>query len=288
MKTLLYSTAVLAVAGAAALAQDTMFRTQPDPMELMASELIGQRVYASEAAVPGDAVDGVQDGWQDVGEVNDVVLSRQGSADAVLVDIGGFLGIGERRVAVDMKGLRFVSDGSTPDDDSDYFLVMNASRANLELAPEYMWERAGDRAAVETDGAADRTEQAAAASDATGSAASTGATAVTPDAKMRDPIVREGFEPAMEADLTAERLTGAPAYDANDEWIGEISKLILNDSGQVTRGIIDVGGFLGIGEKPVALDIGQIDILRATDGGDVRVYVPMTRAELEALAAYQK
>ncbi|SPH23487.1 hypothetical protein DEA8626_02550 [Defluviimonas aquaemixtae] len=295
MKNLLYSTAVLAVAGTAAFAQDAMFRTQADPMELHASELIGHRVHASEAAIEGEAYEGVQEGWEDVGEVNDVILSRDGSVEAVLVDIGGFLGIGERQVALDMGALRFVSDDSTPDDDADYFLVMSASRANLEEAPEYSWDHADDKAADAADTAAETTEEMAETADPTAEPAEQTAEAADPvvettgdatDTAMRDPIARDGFEAATEEDLTAERLTGAPAYDANDEWIGEISELVLSDDGQVTHGIIDVGGFLGIGEKPVELEIGQIDILRESDGGDVRVYVPMTREELEALPDY--
>ena len=46
---------------------------------------------------------------------------------------------------------------------------------------------------------------------------------------------------------------------------------------------MDVGGFLGIGEKPVALPMDKIDILRADGGGELRIYVPMTEEELESL-----
>ena len=112
MKNLMISTAMAALFGTSALAQDTMFRASADPMEIHASEFIGKRVYASEAAIEGDAFDGLQDGWEDIGEINDVIVSRNGTVDAVLVDIGGFLGIGERQVAVDMKSIRFVADSA--------------------------------------------------------------------------------------------------------------------------------------------------------------------------------
>ncbi|MDI3335553.1 PRC-barrel domain-containing protein [Defluviimonas aestuarii] len=292
MKKFMISAAFAALATTSAVAQDVMFRAEGDPMEIAASDFIGKRVYASEAAVEGDAFDGLQDGWEDIGEINDVILSRGGSVDAVLVDIGGFLGIGERQVAVDMGAIRFVSDSSTADDEADYFLVMTADRTMFEEAPEYHWGHASmekvENAAAATAEAVDNAAEATAeavddAADATAEAAGEAADAVT-----REPIMRDGYDPAAEADLTTEMLTGAKAYDANDEWIGEVSRLIINENGKITHSIIDVGGFLGIGEKPVELAMGDVDILREKGGDDLRVYISMTREELEALPTYDK
>ncbi len=70
-----------------------------------------------------------------------VILTRDGKVDAVLIDIGGFLGMGERQVALGMEAIRFVSDSATAEDLGDFFLVVNADRTILEAAPEYM--RAG-------------------------------------------------------------------------------------------------------------------------------------------------
>ena len=76
----------------------------------------GQRVYAAEVAVDADEYAGVQDGWNDIGEINDVILTRDGKVHAALVDIGGFLGLGERQVALGMENIRFVSDSATAED----------------------------------------------------------------------------------------------------------------------------------------------------------------------------
>lgn len=318
MKKLMISTALAALAASSAMAQDTMFRTEADPTEIAASDFIGQRIYASETAVESDGFDGLQDGWEDIGEINDVILSRDGSVDAVLVDIGGFLGMGERQVAVDMGAIRFVSDDSTADDESDYFLVMNAGRAAFEEAPEYHSERnAMQQTEAEIDNAAEETAEAVGnaanetaeavddaaneTADAVDNAANETAEAVdnvannTAEAAddvtgtiAREPIARDGYDTARDEDMTTEMLTGAKVYDSNDEWIGDLSELIIDDSGKITHGIIDVGGFLGIGEKPVELAMSDIDILRERDGDDLRVYIPMTEEELEALPTYDK
>lgn len=318
MKKLLLSSAILAASGFAAVGQDApaeMFRAAADPLEVQASQFIGMRIYASEAVVDADEYAGVQPDWQDIGEINDVIISRSGTVDAVLVDIGGFLGMGERQVAVDMSAIKFVADGNTADQENDYFLVMNAPRAQLEGAPEYSMNAAPmDGAAVDDTAtttqdapaedmaateAAPATDTAATdAAPATDTAATDAAVAdaatdpdntmgATDETMMADPMVREGYTSAMPADLTAEMLTGAKVYDTTDGAIGEVGELILADDGQISEVIIDVGGFLGMGEKPVALKLDQIEILRQDGGTEVRVYVPMTKEQMKALPDYK-
>lgn len=315
MKNLMMTTALVALTGTAALAQDVMFRGEVDPNEIYASEFIGMRVYSSEAAIEGDAFEGVQGGWEDIGEINDVILTRDGTVEAVLVDIGGFLGMGERRVAVDMDAVRFVADSSTADDEADFFLVMNATRANFEEAPEYT-PRAMD-GADQTAAAPARPQGAEGTNQAAPQTAERPQTGEQPQAQPqgtvaqttpeqqrpadganvaenrdgtdREPIMREGYQAAATEDLNTEMLTGAPVYDSTDEWIGEIAELLVNDQGQITDAVVDVGGFLGIGEKPVQLALDDIDILRQAEGGDdVRIYVSMTKEELEAMPTYDK
>ncbi len=256
MRKFLLTTAILAGLGGIAHAQDAttpgMFRATPDAMQVRASDFIGMRIYAAETATDATEYNGVQQDWADIGEVNDVILSRDGKVDSVLVDIGGFLGIGERQVAVGMEAIRFVSDSATADAPDDFFLVMTAARADLEAAPDYM--------------------TAAPMADATGT--------------MREPVMREGFMVAEGDYLTSDKLQGATVYDMNDKVVGEVGTLVLTGDGQVTQAIIDVGGFLGMGEKPVAMNLADIDILRNEAGDDVRVYLSTTKEQLEAMPAY--
>jgi hypothetical protein len=279
MKKLLLSTAFAVSATAAAQAQDISanFRSAADPMEIHASDFIGMRVYASEASVDANAYDGVQDGWDDIGEINDVILSRSGEVEAVLVDIGGFLGVGERQVAVDMNAIAFVSDSETADDESDFFLVMNADRAAFEGAPEYSWNK------PMTDGA--QTAQV----DGSATTPPTDLTAqVQNDTAMStETFARDGYKSAPTEQKTAELLTAAPVYDANDEWIGEVSEILLTDAGEVNSTVIDVGGFLGICEKPVELKLGDLYIMSEDGGDDVLVYVSATKDQLQAMPTYE-
>ena len=106
------------------------------PNDVLASQLIGMRVYAVDTdiddsqAYPADA----RKDWDDVGEVNDVVLDWDGSIKAVVLGVGGFLGVGEKDVAIEMASLRKVREAN---DSTDWFLVVNSSKELLTNAPAY-------------------------------------------------------------------------------------------------------------------------------------------------------
>lgn len=94
----------------------------------LASELMGERVYVR--SVEAD------DRWDDIGEINDIMLSSDGGVDAVIIGVGGFLGIGEKDVALDITDLTTMTEG-----DSEPFLVVEMTRAALEAAPAFDPER---------------------------------------------------------------------------------------------------------------------------------------------------
>lgn len=120
----------------AAAAADAQYYTVTEKTDFRASDLIGSRVYVTEAAVDADqAIDKAGADWDDVGEVNNLIVSRDGSVRAVVVGVGGFLGIGEKNVALKMSELKFLKKAG--DDADDYFIVVNSSKERLEKAPEY-------------------------------------------------------------------------------------------------------------------------------------------------------
>ena len=66
-------------------------------------------------------------------------------------------------------------------------------------------------------------------------------------------------------ELTEKNLIEAVIYDLDEEAIGRVSH-IQHGSGANTQVIIDVGGFLGIGARPIALSIDELDWKRDEDG----------------------
>lgn len=113
---------------------------------LLASDLIGKYVYTAETETEVNATMAeVDTDWNNIGEVKDVVMSADGKAQSILLDIGGFLGMGEHTVAVNLNKIALVADS---DDAGDYFVVVNATKEQLEAAPEFDMEKVGDWTAV--------------------------------------------------------------------------------------------------------------------------------------------
>ncbi|MBO0766563.1 MAG: PRC-barrel domain-containing protein [Hyphomicrobiaceae bacterium] len=67
----------------------------------------------------------------DGGRIIDVLVDLDGRSGAVVVEFGGFMGIGSRKVAVDWNALRFVSEGTQS------LLTVDVSRNQIRDAPEY-------------------------------------------------------------------------------------------------------------------------------------------------------
>jgi sporulation protein YlmC with PRC-barrel domain len=86
---------------------------------------------------------------------------------------------------------------------------------------------------------------------------------------------------SMPAGIRTSQLIGTKVYNASNESIGDINDLLLDTSGSVDRVIVGVGGFLGLGERKVALNMSDLDIRK--DGSTYRASVSMTKAQLEAM-----
>lgn len=54
-------------------------------------------------------------------------------------------------------------------------------------------------------------------------------------------------------------------YDPNQQKIGEIMDVLVNPSGQIDAAIVGVGGFLGAGEKDVAVSFDAIKAEKKND-----------------------
>ncbi len=86
--------------------------------------------------------------------------------------------------------------------------------------------------------------------------------------------------PLRASELTEANLVGAPIYGADDEKVGSISH--LHTTTLDAHAIVDVGGFLGIGSKPVSVRLDQLKMMRDSDG-TIHGTTSWTKDELRAL-----
>jgi sporulation protein YlmC with PRC-barrel domain len=109
----------------------------------------------------------------------------------------------------------------------------------------------------------------------------------TAPVELAGPMVeRDGYNMVPSGDIEVDTLIGMDVYGINDEEIGEIGDLVLSTEGQVEQVLIEVGGFLGLGEKNVAIPFEELTILRSNEN-DVRVYLDTTEDKLQAMPEFE-
>ena len=113
--------------------------------------------------------------------------------------------------------------------------------------------------------------------------AATAPSATPPAATTAGEQVR--FYSHQQGEFRASDLIGATVRNSADESIGEIDELVLSPNGQIVAAVVGVGGFLGIGERNVALDYKSIRIERdpnaMTQSGSFIVRVNATKDSLQ-------
>ncbi|MAS15676.1 MAG: photosystem reaction center subunit H [Nitratireductor sp.] len=278
----------------------------------LATDLIGKTVY-----------NGTGEEAENIGEVNDLVLDEEGEVSAIVVGVGGFLGIGQKEVALEydlvewaeQDGERWLVVETTAEAleaqeefdrsayrpmpaDADVSEAKPASKDDLAKAPAKADDNAeetamapatdaasGDEAVKTDDMAATPAPEADDASKPVDQAADTQDQAT--DDTMTAAIDRSSLQEMPANEIRTEELTGTTVYGANEENIGEIGDVIISQDGKVDAIIVDVGGFLGIGEKEVA--IGMDNLAFMSDGnGSLYLYTEFTEEELEQQPAYDE
>ena len=71
-----------------------------------------------------------------------------------------------------------------------------------------------------------------------------------------------------ENQISVSDFMGQAIYTADNQSIGDINDLLVQDDGGIVAAVVGVGGFLGIGEKDVAIPFDKITITRETASGD--------------------
>jgi sporulation protein YlmC with PRC-barrel domain len=265
----------------------------------LASKLMGAAVYENDSA---DA--------QSIGNVNDIVIADNGAVSAVVVGVGGFLGIGQKNVALDFTSLHWANRDGGP------VLVASATKDDLNNAPAFDTAAiepaantapvdqtaqnapaAGTTGTMSTDqgAAVDNKNQMAAQAPAANGTMGTNGTTATDQSQMTAQNNTTGVAAPNAADMqtvdvaqiSAKDLMNATVYSATNENVGEVGDVILAQDGKIDAVVLDVGGFLGLGEKPVAIGFDGLDVRKDANGA-LFVYTKFSKDQLEAAPQYDK
>ena len=102
----------------------------------------------------------------------------------------------------------------------------------------------------------------------------------------------------------ASKFSGTDVIGPNNEKIGDVSDILFDKSGKVVGVIVGVGGFLGIGQKDVAIDMSAFQIIPAAqadantgstnraatsnDPNDVKLKVSWTKDQLKSAPSFER
>lgn len=93
------------------------------------------------------------------------------------------------------------------------------------------------------------------------------------------------LEKSQDREFLAHRLVGTKVLNAQAEEIGEVKDVVVNSQGTATGFVIGVGGFLGLGDKLVAVPFASVEVGDVVAGSRI-VVVPVSKEQLKAAPAF--
>jgi len=87
-------------------------------------------------------------------------------------------------------------------------------------------------------------------------------------------------------DILASTIIGQPAVNSQDEGVGSINDLVTDRSGKILAALIGVGGFLGIGEKDVAVRFEDLKLIR-DENNNTKVVLNVSKETLASAPDYK-
>jgi hypothetical protein len=190
-----------------------------------------------------------------VGEIESGLIDSDGRARYVVIGVGGFLGVGERAVAVRWDALSFA--------DNNEKIVVSATKDQLFALPAHRfpgpsWK--GKLYAYDDDLKANPYL-----------ADSAGTTMAT-----------TGSAPATNA-VDTQKLIGRNIKNGSNDEVGAINSVLIDKGGSIKYVVVGVGGLFGFGQKQVAL---PWDVVTITENGE-KVTANVTKEQLKASPEYR-
>ncbi|HEX6998172.1 MAG TPA: PRC-barrel domain-containing protein [Gammaproteobacteria bacterium] len=250
--------------------------------DLRASDLLDARVQNQQG--------------EELGRVEDLVVSRDDDVTQAVIAVGGVLGVGEKRIAVPYEELRVSRDGET--------LLLARTREQLEALPEYRAEERGaglaegaasqrsaaaeqlavqQQEAAEQGGEPSSAEQAAAQQQAQqaeqqAQQAERQAERQADQAEQQEQQAQQAQQEQQEQEAqqrpqASERVTvmdrshrraseliGMTVVDSRGEEIGEIDDLVVSPADGRVFAVLAVGGVVGIGERLISVPLEDLEL----------------------------
>lgn len=256
--------------------------TAPKASSMQVDRLVGKAVLNPE----GDKI----------GDIEAVYVTPSGQIDTVIIGVGGFLGMGERDVAVKWSDLKVTDNGDK--------ITAAMTKDSLKALPEYTYKDKTYRGKVFSDAGVYNANGTRRADSTTTTMPSTSSS--PRDSMTRTDTPRTTDRPAVSGttakdrsamrtntknftksgEMSADAIIGASVKNKANETIGEIKDIHVGKDGAIKGAVVGVGGFLGVGERDVLMPWSQLQIAREGDD-DLVVRTDATKDSLKAMPEYQ-
>jgi len=262
-RSLLVGGVLAALAGMPALAQDaTTNTTKPAaPASTNASTNLGVSAVDAGKLIGENVYDANNN---KVGEIESVIVNPSGKVTSVVLDVSGWLE-SEKRISVPWKDLKANADGK---------ITSSLTKENAKATADYAYQDKANRGKVLNESgqiyATNETAEPSAANTTNTSNA---------DTKVSSPALN------ADGSFNASKVVGLSVVNSNNDSVGKIGEVLLDDSGKVSGVIVDVGGFLGIGTHPVKL--AWKDIKLVNQDGSLAAVVNMDKNALKQMPEYK-
>jgi sporulation protein YlmC with PRC-barrel domain len=108
------------------------------------------------------------------------------------------------------------------------------------------------------------------------------AAAANKDTTMTRDAAANRAEETIQADqIRASRMIGSTVYDVQNRNIGKVRDLVLDRDGKIAAVVVDVGTFLGMGGKSVAVKLSDLKM------DNNRITLDRTKEQLQQMANYR-
>lgn len=259
-----------------------------------------------------------------IGTIQEFVVDPQGRVTAVVVGVGGFLGVGEKHVAIAYDALqRKQGQNDVPR------FVVQANKQQLERAPAFAARQAdAGSTSAQTGGSSDQSQTSASSQESTldqtaatgdnsqqtgqtsgqseqttaeqagdgmsgdaGSGQQTAADAAPSDGMPEEatsaaPATASFVETQRQGQLLSSELLQVAVETPSGESLGTVQNILVGDDYQAKALVLGVGGFLGLGQKQVAVNVDRFKQMRGNDGG-VYLVLETTEEELQNAPAFK-
>ena len=83
------------------------------------------------------------------------------------------------------------------------------------------------------------------------------------------------------------KFEGSDVLGPDNQKIGSVTDILVDEAGKIDAYIVGVGGFLGLGEKDVALTPSSFQLVKSTDSDTIKLKTSMTKDQLKQASAFQ-